>query len=158
MLGAPVHIAVIGAHLKNDSVEELAEAVGRQIGMAGAVLVSGGGTGVMEAASRGAKGEGGLTIGILFEASRSDANEFIDVAIPTGLGHMRNSLVVQTADAVIAVGGAWGTLSEIALARCHDKPVVLLASWGLERPDGEPLDVLVAETPEDAVRLALGAI
>lgn len=158
MSASPVHIAVIGAHLKNDSVEELAEVVGRQIAAAGAVLVSGGGTGVMEAASRGAKSEGGQTIGILFEDSRSSANKFLDVAIPTGMGHMRNALVVRTADVVIAIGGAWGTLSEIALARCFEKPVVLLQSWGLERPDGEPLDVLAAETPEDAVQLALGAV
>jgi hypothetical protein len=158
MADHPLHVAVIGAHRPNDEVDKLAHEVGRHIAEAGAVMVSGGGTGVMEAASRGAKEAGGRTIGILFEGHRSEANGWLDVAIPTGMGHLRNALVVRTADAVIAVGGAWGTLSEIALARCHDKPVVLLASWRLERPDGETLDVLIAETAEDAVRLALGAI
>jgi hypothetical protein len=151
----PSHIAVVGAHQPDASLEELAEAVGRQIARAGAVLVTGGGTGVMEAASRGAKAAGGQTIGILFEGDLDGANDFLDVAIPTGLGHMRNALVVQNADAVIAVGGAWGTLSEIALARCYSRPVVLLESWRLERPDGDPVDVLVAADPAEAVALAL---
>ena len=154
-MARPLHIAVIGGHQPDDAVEELAEAVGRLIAAAGAVLVTGGGTGVMAAASRGAKQAGGRTIGILFEDDPDAANEWVDVAIPTGLGHMRNALVVRNADAVVAVGGAWGTLSEIALARCYERPVVLLASWGLERPDGEPLDVLIATDPEDAVGLAL---
>jgi uncharacterized protein (TIGR00725 family) len=112
------------------------------------VLVCGGLGGVMEAACRGAKGAGGTTVGILPGTDRSEANEFVDVAIPTGLGEARNALVVRTAHALIAVGGGYGTLSEIALALKAGKRVVGLGSWdidGVERVD----------TPEAAVEAVL---
>ncbi len=102
----------------------------------------------MEAACRGAKEGGGTTVGILPGIERSAANEFVDVAIPTGLGEARNALVVRAADALIAVGGGYGTLSEIALALKAGKPVAGLGSWGIE-------GVRQADTPEAAVEAVL---
>jgi len=102
------------------------------------VVVTGGCGGVMEAASKGAREAGGTTLGILPGGDRSGANEWVEVAVPTGMGEARNALVVRAADALVAVGGAWGTLSEIALARKAGKPVVGVASWdldGVERHD-----------------------
>jgi uncharacterized protein (TIGR00725 family) len=122
--------------------------VGRLVAARGAVLVCGGLGGVMEAACRGAKEGGGTTVGILPGAERSAANEFVDVAIPTGLGEARNALVVRAADALIAVGGGYGTLSEIALALKAGKPVAGLGSWGIE-------GVRQADTPEAAVEAVL---
>jgi uncharacterized protein (TIGR00725 family) len=106
--------------------------VGRALGERGVALVCGGLGGVMEAACRGAKGAGGATIGILPGSDRAAANEFVDVAIPTGLGEARNALVVRAADAVIAVGGGYGTLSEIALALKAGKRVVGLDTWDID--------------------------
>jgi len=115
------------------------------------VLVCGGLGGVMEAACRGARDAGGRTVGILPGADRSAANRFVDVAIPTGLGEARNALVVRSADALVAVGGGYGTLSEIALALKAGKPVVGLDSWDI---DG----IEAAATPEEAVGAALAAL
>jgi uncharacterized protein (TIGR00725 family) len=106
--------------------------VGRELGSRGAVLVCGGLGGVMEAACRGAKEAGGTTIGILPGSDRSAANEHVDFAIPTGLGEARNALVVRAADALVAVGGGYGTLSEIAFALKAGKRVVGLGSWDIE--------------------------
>jgi uncharacterized protein (TIGR00725 family) len=106
--------------------------VGRALGERGVALVCGGLGGVMEAACRGAKGAGGATIGILPGSDRAAANGFVDVAIPTGLGEARNALVVRAADAVIAVGGGYGTLSEIALALKAGKRVVGLETWDID--------------------------
>ena len=109
----------------------------------------------MEAACRGAKSAGGTTVGILPGSDRAEANEFVDVAIPTGLGEARNALVVRAADALIAVGGGWGTLSEIALAMRTGKRVVGLATWEVGRA-GEPVEGVIAATdPEQAAELAL---
>lgn len=154
----PPIIGVIGAGHATPDILEMAEAVGREIALAGAWLVCGGLGGVMEAASRGAKAAGGFTIGILPGRNREDASPYIDVPIVTGLGEGRNLLVVYNAQVVIAVGGEWGTLSEIALARKTGKPVVALHSWELRFPNGREADVLRAETPADAVRLALQQI
>lgn len=126
-----------------------AEAVGRELAARGAVVVCGGLGGVMEAACRGAKGGRGRTVGILPGTDRAAANAFVDVAIPTGLGEARNALVVRAADALIAVGGGYGTLSEIALALKAGKPVVGLDSWGI---DG----VVAAADPAGAVAAVLG--
>jgi uncharacterized protein (TIGR00725 family) len=128
-----------------------AEAVGGELARAGAVLVCGGLGGVMEAACRGAHEAGGRTVGILPGADRAAANRFVDVAIPTGLGEARNALVVRSADALVAVGGGYGTLSEIALALKAGKPVVGLNSWDIEGIDG-------AATPQQAVAAALAAL
>lgn len=110
--------------------------------------MTGGLTGVMEAASQGAREAGGVTIGILPGTDRREANEYVTVAIPTGMGEARNALVVRAADAVIAIGGEWGTLSEIALARKTGKPVVGLGSWELA-------GVEAVATPAEAVAAAL---
>ena len=116
-----------------------------------AVLVCGGLGGVMEAACRGASEAGGVSIGILPGSDRGAANRFVEVAIPTGLGEARNAFVVRSADAVVAVGGGYGTLSEIAFALKAGKPVIGLGSWEIE-------GVRAAESPEQAVSAALGAL
>lgn len=122
--------------------------MGRLLAERGAVVVCGGLGGTMEAACRGAKQAGGTTVGLLPGGSRSDANPFVDVAIPTGLGEARNALVVRAADVVVAVGGGYGTLSEIALALKAGKRVVGLGSWEI---DG----VVAVDGPEAAVAEAL---
>ena len=135
---------------------DAAERVGRALAERGAVVVCGGLAGVMEAACRGAKDAGGATLGILPGLDRADANPYVDVAVPTGLGEARNALVVRAADALVAVGGEWGTLSEIALAMRAGKRVVGLGTWELHR-GGRPVEGIFAATdPEQAVELALG--
>jgi uncharacterized protein (TIGR00725 family) len=150
------HVAVVGAGDASEDEQRQAELVGRALGEAGAVVVCGGLGGVMEAACRGAKSAGGTTVGILPGTTRSAANPFVDVAIATGLGEMRNALVVRSSDALIAVGGEFGTLSEIALALKDGKPVVGLGTWQLAR--GKAVDAIVpAASAEEAVTRALGA-
>jgi uncharacterized protein (TIGR00725 family) len=124
----------------------MAESVGRLVAQRGAALVCGGLGGVMEAACRGARAEGGSTIGILPGLDRSAANPHVQVAIATGLGEARNALVVRAADCLIAVGGAYGTLSEIALALKAGKRVVGLNTWEIE-----------GITPVDSAEAALSA-
>jgi uncharacterized protein (TIGR00725 family) len=143
-----LHVAVVGAGRSTTEQAELAEDVGRGLAEAGALVVCGGLGGVMEAACRGAKGAGGTTLGILPGTDRSQANAFVDVAVPTGLGEARNALVVRAADALIAVAGEYGTLSEIALALKTGKPVVGLDTWDIE-------GIVVASSPADAVSLAV---
>jgi uncharacterized protein (TIGR00725 family) len=134
---------------------EAAEERGRLLAGAGAVGVCGGRGGAMEAACRGARSADGMTIGILPGRDRRDANPYVQFALPTGLGEGRNALVVRAADAVIAVGGGYGTLSEIALALRARKPVVGIDTWELAR-GGEPdTGVVRAESAADAVRRAL---
>jgi hypothetical protein len=143
-----IRIAVIGGSRPGRQAAEAAFEVGRLIARAGAVVVCGGLGGVMEAACRGARQEGGLAIGILPGASPADANPWVDVAVATGLGYTRNALVVMNADAVVAVDGEYGTLSEIAYGKIHGKKVVGLGTWDVK-------GVAAAATPEEAVRLAL---
>jgi uncharacterized protein (TIGR00725 family) len=110
----------------------------------------------MEAACRGARAEGGTTLGILPGADRADANPFVDVAVPTGMGEARNALVVRAADAIVAVAGEFGTLSEIALALRLDKPVVGLWTWELARAGGRAVDAIVrVDDPDDAAERAV---
>lgn len=109
----------------------------------------------MEAACRGARAAGGHTVGILPGTRREDANEFVDVALPTGLGEARNALVVRAADALVAVGGGYGTLSEIALALKAGTPVVGLGTWELARRGGRDEGVTEAENAAEAARTAL---
>jgi uncharacterized protein (TIGR00725 family) len=144
------YIAVCGAGIATEEVEELAEETGRLLGEAGAVVLCGGLGGVMEAACRGAKAAGGTTVGILPGPRRADANRWVDIAIPTGMGEMRNALIVRAVDAVIAIAGEFGTLSEIALALKIGTPVVGLATWDLGRPE-----LHAAATPSEAVARAL---
>jgi uncharacterized protein (TIGR00725 family) len=137
-VAATPYVAVVGPGDASGGEIEAAEAVGRGLAQAGAAVVCGGLGGVMAAACRGAASAGGLTIAILPGLDRSAANEWVGVAIPTGLGEMRNGLVVRSADTVIAVGGAYGTLSEIALALKTGVPVVGIGTWsidGIERVD-----------------------
>jgi hypothetical protein len=155
-----LQLAVVGAASCGERLRRLAEDTGREIARAGAVLLTGGRGGVMEAAMRGARQAGGLTVGILpgAGADESPPNDAVEVAVFTGIGQARNQVLVLSAAAVIAVGGGWGTLSEIALALKHGVPVVTLRSWQLARPDGEPEPLLrEAATPADAVATALAA-
>jgi uncharacterized protein (TIGR00725 family) len=138
-------VAVIGP---GDEPTVAAAEVGRLLAERGATLVCGGRGGAMEAACRGAKEADGLTVGILPGADRSEANPFVDVVVPTGLGEARNALVVGAADAVIAIGGGYGTLSEIALALKAGKRVIGLGTWEIE-------GVVAVEGPEAAVAAAL---
>ena len=132
-------IAVIGPG-RDASDAELAQAeeAGASIAAAGATLVCGGLGGVMEAACRGARSRGGLTVGLLPGTDREDANGWVVLAVPTGLGEARNALIVRAADAVVAIGGGWGTLSEIALALRAGLPVLGVGTWELAR-GGEPV-------------------
>jgi len=148
-------IGVIGGQQPPPEALPAAESVGRLIAEAGAVLLCGGLTGVMEAACRGAKSAGGLTVGVLPGGDPSEANPYVDVAIVTAMGTARNVIVVRTADALIAIDGSYGTLSEMAHALEQGKRIVSLGAWDLVRAGVEPSRVLPAETPEVAVRLAL---
>jgi hypothetical protein len=125
-------VAVVGPAEATDEEASIARAVGSGLARAGAIVVTGGRGGVMAAASQGAAESGGTTVGILPGASRDEANDWVTVAIPTGLGELRNGLVVRAADAVIAVGGAYGTLSEIALALKNGVPVIGLDTWDID--------------------------
>lgn len=154
----PLQIAVIGAGRCDDRLRELAWRTGEAIARSGAHLVCGGLGGVMAAASQGARAAGGLVVGILpgTDARTSPPNDAVDVAVYTGMGQARNLAVVLSGAAAIAVGGSWGTLSEIALAIKHGIPVVTLESWTLTPPDGRPEPRLrEAATPDEAVALAL---
>lgn len=126
------YVAVVGASVAAESEMESAEEIGRGLAAAGAHVVCGGRGGVMAAVCRGAREAGGLTIGILPGSDRSVANEWVQVAIPTGLGELRNGLVVRAADVVVAIGGAYGTLSEIALALRSGTPVLGLGTWNID--------------------------
>ena len=149
-------IAVIGAG--RDAGERdlaAAEEAGAAVATAGATLVCGGLGGVMEAACRGARSRGGFTVGLLPGDDREDANGWVVLALPTGLGEARNALIVRAADAVVAIGGGWGTLSEIALALRRGIPVVGVDTWELGR-DGEPVaGVRAVDDAETAVAEAL---
>ena len=153
-----IFVAVVGDGQCAPKVAALAEEVGALLASRGCTVVCGGLGGVMEAACRGAKSSGGMTIGILPGNSRSAASPFVDVPIVTGLGEARNVLVVKTAQAVIAVGGMYGTLSEIALALKLNIPVVGLHTWELVRDKRLDPGIVAAETPADAVEAALALI
>ena len=142
-----IRMGVIGGSKAGTKSLQIAFTVGKLIAEKGAILVCGGLGGVMEAASRGAKQAGGLTIGILPGNSRHEANPFIDVAIATGLGYSRNSLVAMNSDVLIAVDGEYGTLTEIAYGCIYGKKIIGLGTWNIE-------GVIKAESAEEAVELA----
>src|SRR4051794_27062380 len=144
-----VQVSVIGSGAGNDA---RAEEIGRLLAERGCTVVCGGRGEVMAAAARGAKSAGGRTIGILPGTSRADANEWIDHVVVTGLGHARNSVVAASGDAVIAVGGSHGTLTEIGFALVYGRPVVILEP-GLE-VEGVPR----AKTPAEAVDFVLASV
>jgi len=145
-----VLVGVIGGSWCSSEEEEWAVAVGRLLAGRGAVLLCGGLGGVMEAAARGAKQRGGLTVGILPGADPGEANPYIDVPLATGMGEMRNALIVRAAQAAIAIGGGWGTLSEIAMAQRIKTPVV-----GLHDAFPAAIDIPRVTSPEAAVAWAL---
>ena len=151
-LAAPArHVAVVGGYEATPEVLALAEEVGRRLAQRGCILVTGGRRGVAEAASRGAVLAGGTTVGILPGTSRAEANPYVTVAVPTGLGETRNALVVMGADAVIALPGAYGTLSEVAHALLAGTRVVSLD------PAAGVAGLVPASSAAEAVDLALGA-
>ena len=146
------YVAVVGSGTCSSQEADAAEQIGALLARAGVVLVCGGLSGVMEAACRGARREGGVTVGILPGNDRTAANRHVMVAIASGLGELRNGLVVRASDSVIAVGGEFGTLSEIGFALKLGKRVVGLGTWDLS---GRTDAILRASTAEEAVRLAL---
>jgi uncharacterized protein (TIGR00725 family) len=151
------YVAVVGAGdvLDGSPEADAAEAVGRGLAEAGAVVVCGGLGGVMAAACRGAAGAGGTTVGLLPGSARTDANPWVSVALPTGLGEARNALVVRAVDVVVAVGGGYGTLSEIGLALRTGTPVVGLATWELARGGAPDAGIERVSGADEAVRRAL---
>jgi uncharacterized protein (TIGR00725 family) len=150
-------VAVIGKGTPDEELTPLAEEVGRRLAEAEAVVVCGGLTGVMEGVARGASTAGGTVIGIVPSSSPAQANQYCTHVVATGIGHARNLAVVSSGDAVIAIGGEWGTLSEIAFARELGRPVVALSSWTVT--PGGPMEggpgIEVASSAAEAVELAL---
>jgi len=147
-----LQIGVIGAGECSQEGMMLAEEVGREIAVKGAVLICGGLGGVMEAAARGAKQEGGVTVGILPGFSAKDANPSIVIPIVTGLSHARNVLVVRSSQALIAIEGGYGTLSEISIALKLGIPVVGLHTWAVSE------NIITVEAPKEAVKKAISLI
>ncbi|MBD3381747.1 MAG: TIGR00725 family protein [candidate division Zixibacteria bacterium] len=145
-------IGVIGAGQCNSEITTKAFELGQEIARSGAILVCGGLGGVMRAVSKGARAEGGVTIGVIPGDSKEDANEYIDYPICTGMGQARNLVIINTADVLIAVAGQYGTLSEIGFARKSGKPVISLGSWEIDD------SIVRAENAKEAVQLALQAI
>ncbi len=145
----PIHISVIGAGQADPDLRERAVRVGREVARAGCVLVCGGLGGVMAGACQGAREAGGLAVAVVPGPDPAGANPWAQVVVATGLGHARNVLVVQSGDAVVALPGSWGTLSEIALARKCGRPVVAVDAWRSQE------GVMVEKTPEEAVARAV---
>lgn len=145
-------IGVIGAGQCTSEINTIASELGQEIARSGAVLVCGGLGGVMLAASKGARSEGGVTIGVIPGDIKEDANEYIVYPICTGMGQARNLVIINTADVLIAVAGKYGTLSEIGFALKSGKPVVSLGSWEIDD------SIVRAENAKEAVKLALQAI
>jgi uncharacterized protein (TIGR00725 family) len=148
-------IAVIGGSAPTSKEAKLAEKVGQELAKNGAVLICGGLGGVMETACRGACAEGGLTIGILPGENRQLANPYVEIPIATGIGYARNAAVVKSAQAVIAVGGSYGTLTEIGYALQSGLPVIGLNTWTISRNGKQDKSIIPAESPAEAVSLAL---
>jgi len=146
-----MYIGVIGGQFCSEEEERLAYEVGSLLAKQGATIICGGLGGVMEAACRGAKEEGGTTIGVLPGPFRGDANPYVDHALATDMGQARNAIIVRTADAVIAVGGEYGTLSEIAMALKMGKKVVALSSWEIASKGTPDEKIVRAASPEEAV-------
>jgi uncharacterized protein (TIGR00725 family) len=142
------YVAVCGASEATQAQLDAAREVGRLLAESGAVVINGGFGGVMAAASEGAARAGGTVIGLLPDTDRNGANEHLTFSLPTGMGQARNVLIATAAESVIAVGGGWGTLSEIAVARRLGRPVIALDSWAVNGLES-------AETPDEAVRRAL---
>ena len=155
LAGKKKFVAVIGGSQCSPQEARLAEEVGRELARRGAALVCGGLNGVMEAACRGANSEGGLTIGILPGESRQTANPYVQIPIVTGIGYARNVAVVKSAQAVIAISGSYGTLSEISHALQSGIPVIGLNTWSLSKNGQQDNSIILAQNPAEAVDKAL---
>ena len=153
-----VFIAVIGGGEVSPQTEAIAEEVGCEIARRGAVLICGGLGGVMEAACRGAASQGGLTVGILPGDNRRDANSHVKIPIATGIGYARNAAVAKSAQAVIAIDGSYGTLTEIGFALQSGIPVIGLDTWSLSISGKEEAKIIHAADPKEAVAAALDLI
>lgn len=149
------YIGVIGERSCNRETRRVAEAVGRLVAEKGATLVCGGMGGVMEAASQGATSAGGVVLGILPGCSREEGNPYLTLSIVTGMGEGRNIILVRSCDAVIAIGGGYGTLSEIAFAHKFGVPVVGLQTWTLVKGGEVDSRIFRASDPNEAVATAL---
>lgn len=147
-----IQIGVIGGRDADDEILRLADGVGRGIAERNSVLICGGLGGVMEAACRGAKAAGGMTVGILPGLSADDANAYVDIRIPTGMGVARNAIIIHASDAVIAVGGRYGTLSEMGFTLQEGIPLVSLRSWQVDET------VRTAETAEEALQVIFSCL
>jgi uncharacterized protein (TIGR00725 family) len=152
-------ISVIGGETVSEDISRLAEQVGRELAKRGCTVVCGGGSGVMEGVCRGARAEGGHTIGILpgHNADESPPNEYVEFPLFTGLGFARNSMVALSGQAVIAIDGAYGTLTEMAYALIHEVPIVGLDTWEFSYPGHDAERVILASDPADAVEKAIAA-
>ena len=150
-------ISVIGPGNCTARQAKMAEEVGFLLGSRKVVVLCGGRGGVMEAVSKGVHEAGGMTIGILPGMDAGEGNKYLSLAIPTGLGQARNAIVAHAGQALIAIGGSYGTLSEIGLALKAGRRVIGLETWRAEVVDGSPLNIEVAKDPEEAVRMSLGA-
>jgi len=155
VVGNQKFIAVIGGSQPSSEEARLAEEVGRELAKQGAILVCGGLGGVMEAACKGASSEGGVTVGILPGDSRQAANPYVQIPIVTGMGYARNVAVVKSAQAVIAIGGNYGTLSEISHALQSGIPVIGLNTWALSKNGKPDNSIITAQSPAEAVNKAL---
>jgi uncharacterized protein (TIGR00725 family) len=150
-------IGVIGGEQASVRALAQAEAVGAELARRGCTLICGGRGGVMEAACRGARSAGGLTIGVLPGTDRAEMNPYVDLPIVSGVGRARNLIIVLSADAVIAIDGGYGTLSEIGYALQYAKPLVGLSTWSLTQAGVEGIPMLLSEDPVEAVALAMAA-
>jgi uncharacterized protein (TIGR00725 family) len=158
MENRPVFIGVIGGSEVAPEIAGLAEEVGREIARRGAALVCGGLTGVMEAACKGASEAGGLTVGILPGESRQAANPYVKIPVVTGIGYARNVAVVKSSQAVIAIDGSYGTLTEIGHALQSGIPVIGLGTWSIAIDGKTDKNIIIAKNPKEAVDLAMKAI
>jgi uncharacterized protein (TIGR00725 family) len=153
-----IFIGVIGGSDVSPQIAKLAEEVGREIARQGAALVCGGMGGVMQAACKGASDEGGITIGILPGENRHDANPYVRIPIMTGIGYARNVTVVKSSQAIIAIDGSYGTLTEIGYALQSGIPVIGLKTWTMSISDREDKNIIRAKNPEEAVEKAVALI
>ena len=147
-------IAVIGGYPCSPEETRMAEIVGYELARRGAILICGGEGGVMEAACKGAQKSGGITVGILPGDTRQNANPFVTIPIVTGIGPARNIIVVKSAQAVIAIGGGYGTLSEISFALKNGIPVIGLNTWSISRQNVPDSSIIFIDDPVDAAKLA----
>jgi len=151
----PIYVAVCGGSVFEEEAADHAREIGAELAREGAIVMCGGGGGVMEAVCEGARSEGGMTIGFLPGDDRADANQYVDISIPTGLGEMRNMLLVRASDVVIAISGEFGTLSEVTYALRLGIPVVGLNTWELRKAGKISEAITNVTTPAEAARTAL---